>query len=997
MIGIRGLDNVREGLGSVDQRARRLQRTLTRTSRTLTRIGSNLTKNLTVPLIAAGGAALKFGADFEDAMTKSLAIMSDVSDEMRDKMEKAAMQVSETTTASATQAAEAYFFLASAGLGAAESIKALPTVAKFAQAGAFDLAKATDLLTDAQSALGLSSEDLARVSDVLVKANTLANASVEQFSESLTNKAGAALRLLGKDVEEGAAVLAVFADQGLKGTASGESLNIVLRDLQTANIKNKKAFKDAGIAVFDSSGEMRNMADIIQDLEKRLLGMTDEQKRSELGLLGFQDKSISATAALLGTSESIRKYEKELRMAGGTTDKVAEKQLKSLTAQAKIIGNRLQNVAIVVSKSLIPIIKDQLLPIIEEWVGKLKTLVDWFNSLPEGVKKTTITITAMLVVIGPLVMFFGKIVMILKTLVPVLALVKKGVLLLNVAMSANPIGAVITLIVALVAATIWLYKNNETFRKAMIATWEAVSYAVQQGASVLKLSFFMILKSALKMVEGIASVFPSLEAKVKKARKAVAEMESAEKQAIITRAKLRKETLLQRNMTDELAESIRKAKESTLELAEAEKRMMMQADGATKTKTLTPEEAEALKERQKRAKELAKERIRLEGEWTRKLAESTATKKQLLEMEYNDALAQAEKLGADVNNIKKFYAGERSRLAEDEKKEVEQLEEQKRINAEKTLADKSRFEAQWTGKLSESILSRKQLLEVERQDALINADKLGADRQDIELYYTIERLKLAKDEADKKDKLDEANAEKKKARIKAGINIAAKAITDIMSMISDSYKEQIRQVDEKKQADIDAVNESTMSEEEKAKAIGEIEEKSAKKTKELKRKQAIADKAVAVFGIVVSTAQAIITALAQLGPIAGGIAAGVIGGIAAAQTAIVLARPVPLAKGGLVKRTAGGVNTIIGEGKEDEMVLPLKTGVLQLADSLYSKFRDMSQNGLGVPELAGFGGRAVENHWYIGTLVADDNGMKELERRQRKFRVEEDQRRGRER
>ena len=168
-------------------------------------------------------ASIKAFADFDAEMTKSLAIMGNVSDSLQDDMSDAAREVAKTTTFSANQAAEAYFFLASAGLDAAASIEAMPKVAKFAQAGMFDMALATDLLTDAQSALGLTirddaiknMENLVRVSDVLVKANTLANASVEQFSTALTTKAGAALRALGKDVEEGVAVLAAFADQAL--------------------------------------------------------------------------------------------------------------------------------------------------------------------------------------------------------------------------------------------------------------------------------------------------------------------------------------------------------------------------------------------------------------------------------------------------------------------------------------------------------------------------------------------------------------------------------------------------------------------------------------------------------------------------------------------------------------------------------------------------------------------------------------------------------------
>jgi TP901 family phage tail tape measure protein len=258
-------------------------------------------------LIGIGAVSVKSFAGFDDAMTKSLSIMGDVSDAQRDRMVKAAREMAKQSTFSAEQAAESYFFLASAGLSAEQSIAALPQVTKFAQAGAFDLALATDLLTDAQSALGLSSDDtatslrnMAKVGDVLVKANTLANASVQQFSEALTTKAGAALKAVGKDIEEGVAVLAVFADQGIKGAEAGTALGIVMRDLQTKAIKNKEAWEQLGVAAFDANGEMRNIADIIGGLETALAGMSDQQQKATLLQLGFSDKSVSFITALLG-------------------------------------------------------------------------------------------------------------------------------------------------------------------------------------------------------------------------------------------------------------------------------------------------------------------------------------------------------------------------------------------------------------------------------------------------------------------------------------------------------------------------------------------------------------------------------------------------------------------------------------------------------------------------------------------------------------------------
>ena len=102
--------------------------------------------------------AVKEFVEFEDALTQSLAIMN-TSVQEQERMVQAARDVATSTRISATESAEAFFFLASAGLNATQSIAALPQVAKFAQAGMFDMSLATDLATDAQSALGLTVND----------------------------------------------------------------------------------------------------------------------------------------------------------------------------------------------------------------------------------------------------------------------------------------------------------------------------------------------------------------------------------------------------------------------------------------------------------------------------------------------------------------------------------------------------------------------------------------------------------------------------------------------------------------------------------------------------------------------------------------------------------------------------------------------------------------------------------------------------------------------
>ncbi len=357
------------------------------------------------PLLGVAAAALAvrkaFGSaeGFTQSMQQSLAIMGDVSREMRDKMEGAARAIAKTTKFSAAEAAKAYFFLASAGLDAKQSIEALPAVAAFAQAGMFDLSTATDLLTDAQSALGLTSKDaqenlmgMKRVSDVLVKANTLANASVQQFSEALTTKAGAALKIVNKDVEEGVAVLAAFADQGVKSSEAGTALNIVLRDLQTKALLNAEAFKAAGITVFDASGKMQNMADIVRDIEMKLDGASDATKKLTLLNLGFSDKSVIFIQTLIGMSEKIRDYEKALRSSAGATDEVADTILTPWQKAWNKFKAVLEAFAIDVGAPLLELLSE-MVGGLTAVLGALAPVIKGIGELVKGVGKVFSAVT----------------------------------------------------------------------------------------------------------------------------------------------------------------------------------------------------------------------------------------------------------------------------------------------------------------------------------------------------------------------------------------------------------------------------------------------------------------------------------------------------------------------------------------------------------------------------------------------------------------------------
>jgi len=250
---------------------------------------------------------------------------------------------------------------------------------------------------------------MVEISDILVKANTLANASVEQFATSLTNKAASAMRSVNMELTEGVAVLAAFADQGTKGLRAGERFNILLRDMQKAANDNADEFKRLKIEVYDANGKIKNMADIVEDLEGALSGLSDEEKTAAMSALGFTEQSAAAINQLMGTSEKIREYQKALEDAGGTTERVANEQLQDFWSQLGLIKDRLVNTAIELWEAFEPIATGDILPALDNLVGKLRDIVENFSEMDEFAKKAILTLAGIGIVMGPALVVFGKI------------------------------------------------------------------------------------------------------------------------------------------------------------------------------------------------------------------------------------------------------------------------------------------------------------------------------------------------------------------------------------------------------------------------------------------------------------------------------------------------------------------------------------------------------------------------------------------------------------
>ncbi len=253
--------------------------------------------------ITAGlsAAAIKVGSDFEASMSQVAATMGITSTAAEfQTLSAAAKEMGESTKFSASQAGEALNYLALAGYDANKAVAALPTVLNVAAAGGMELASASDMVTDAMSALGLETAQMSVFADQLAVTSQKSNTSVAQLGEAILTVGGTAKTLSGGVTEMNTA-LGILADNGIKGSEGGTALRNVILSLSAPTDTAAEALARLGVNAFDAQGNFRYIQDTISDLDAALSKLSVEEKNAALSEI-FNKVDLKAVNALLGTS-----------------------------------------------------------------------------------------------------------------------------------------------------------------------------------------------------------------------------------------------------------------------------------------------------------------------------------------------------------------------------------------------------------------------------------------------------------------------------------------------------------------------------------------------------------------------------------------------------------------------------------------------------------------------------------------------------------------------
>lgn len=405
--------------------------------------GANLTKFVSVPLIGVGALSIKTASDFEAGMSKVSALSGATGSDLK-MLEDKAKEMGASTKFSATESADALSYMALAGWDTEQMAAGLEPSLKLAGAAGMDLALTTDIVTDTMSMFGMKATEATKMTDMLAYAQANSNTDVQQLGEAL-KYCGASANAMGYDLADTTALLGTFADQGLKGSSAGTTLNAMFRDMKKNAKDGSIAIGDTNVAIVDSQGNYRDMTDILADVDEATKGMTQAQRDQALSSIWGTEALKGVNMAFEAGVPKIREFEEGIRNSDGTASKMYETMQDNLKGAIDNLKSAFEGACIVIGERLIPIFQGLI-----EWLTDCLT---WFNNLDEGTQTFIVTIGAVVAAIGPFLMIGGTILTMLPNMVIGFQLAKDGLLMLNAAFLASPvaIALVVGAIVGLIA------------------------------------------------------------------------------------------------------------------------------------------------------------------------------------------------------------------------------------------------------------------------------------------------------------------------------------------------------------------------------------------------------------------------------------------------------------------------------------------------------------------------------------------------------------------
>ncbi|MEH7464578.1 phage tail tape measure protein [Bacillus thuringiensis] len=300
----------------------------------------------------AFAGVVKTGMEYTRQMSKVEAISGSSSLQMAE-LGANARQLGADTQWSATNVAEAYEYMALAGWSASEQIAASKPLLDLATAGALDLAKASDIVTDTMTPFGMSADRAGEAADAFAVAQSTANLNVEQLGETMKYAAPVA-NAFGMNLNETSAIAMIFANSGIKASMAGTALRAGLSRLASPPKAAAKALDELGVSTVKADGNMKSMHDIIAEMSPAFLKLSESQQIASAKAIFGEEAYAGWMEVLKGGVEQFDTFNEKLDSSAGAAEVAAKIMANNLTGAMDNLSSQTENLGLVLFSSLEP-------------------------------------------------------------------------------------------------------------------------------------------------------------------------------------------------------------------------------------------------------------------------------------------------------------------------------------------------------------------------------------------------------------------------------------------------------------------------------------------------------------------------------------------------------------------------------------------------------------------------------------------------------------------
>jgi TP901 family phage tail tape measure protein len=453
-------------------------------------VGKSMSTRLTLPLVAAGAAATKMAFDFDKSMTSIQALVG-VSADKVSEMGDAAKKMAIDTGKSANEAAEALFFITSAGLRGSDAMDVLNMSLKASAVGLGETKTIADLSTSAMNAYGKENLSASGATDILTAAVRLGKLEASELAGAMGGVIPIASSM-GVSFDQVGGAMAAMSKTGTKAAEGATQLNAIMTSIAKPTQESELAFEKMGMSsssLKDSLSEKGLMGTLVmlkEGLDATGQEFTDiaPNVRAWKGVLDLTGPSMQDNIELFD----------EMTKASGATDEAFKKTSQSASFKMTQGLNAMKSSLLSVGQ----VILTAIAPAVQKLGAFFTSLSEKFQALSPTTQKIIVAFAGIVAALGPVIAIIGT----LLTMAPAIGAA--------FTLMMGPVGLVIA---GLTAISVVIYKNWSGIKAALVKIGNYFielynnSLPIQLAVNLLIMQFKSFLAVGKFVFKTIVNVF----------------------------------------------------------------------------------------------------------------------------------------------------------------------------------------------------------------------------------------------------------------------------------------------------------------------------------------------------------------------------------------------------------------------------------------------------------------------------------------------------------